>query len=71
MIGGQRVSVIRSILQKMLNQSQCEDKSQWTDEEMFALTDIFKNLVHKELSPDEGKVEKVQALERQNEVLSR
>ena len=38
---------------------------------MFALTDIFKNLVHKELSPGDEKEDKVQALERQNEVLSR
>eukprot|EP00347_Sterkiella_histriomuscorum_P014191 403361819 len=63
-IAGQRISVIKSILQKMLvmqsqpqnspksqhhRQAQQNDFVQWSKDEMVALTDIFKNIVHTEI----------------------
>lgn len=57
-IAGQRVSVIKSILQKMLMQStqeqqRSETSLEWTLQEIAALTDIFKTVVHRELQPVE------------------
>ena len=52
LIAGQRLSVIRSILQKMLStQATPGDMSQinWDRHEMLALTEIFKTIVHSEI----------------------
>ncbi|CDW91348.1 UNKNOWN [Stylonychia lemnae] len=56
MIAGQRISVIKSILQKMLymqsNNQRNEQQiiqTQWDRDEMLALTDIFKNIVKSEI----------------------
>ena len=53
-IAGQRISVIKSILQKMLimqdgRPSKAEANIIWSQHEMRALTDIFKNIVSSEM----------------------
>ena len=59
MIAGQRVSVIKSILQKMLLTHQSQQQREkslpgvgpadWSDEEIAAITDIFKTVVNNEI----------------------
>ena len=54
MIAGQPVNVFRKILEKMLiasSQSEADEKEvRWNQDEMAALTEIFKHLVNSELS---------------------